>query len=234
MSGREKNAHFRAHYLFWPKIFFGPKQCKPGKTIKIVVSAEIAPNQKWHFFFAKGVFDMGEKAGFTNCVFEKLCFSENTIFIVFSAKHSFSKTKTVCWKNRKFMKNSGLFLNMAKWCFLGLLSEVLMLLWFVFGVFGIVPEVLNMFVVFPVLGFLWGGLFFFILGLEGLGVFVFFVFFVFVFVLFLFLFCLFCFCFVVGLFWCWFLVCFSFCFFFCFFCFFCFFSFFLFFVFWRV
>ena len=56
---------------------------------------------------------MGEKVGFTNRVFEKLCFPENTIFIVFSAKHSFSKTKTVCWKNRKFMKNSGLFLNMA-------------------------------------------------------------------------------------------------------------------------
>ena len=35
VSGREKkNAHFRAHCLFWPKIVFGPKQCKPGKTIK--------------------------------------------------------------------------------------------------------------------------------------------------------------------------------------------------------
>ena len=45
VSGREKKAHFRAHYLFWPKNVFGPKQCKPGKTIKIVVSAEIAPNQ---------------------------------------------------------------------------------------------------------------------------------------------------------------------------------------------
>ena len=45
VSGREKKAHFRAHYLFWPN-FFGPKQRKPGKTIKIVVSAEIAQNQK--------------------------------------------------------------------------------------------------------------------------------------------------------------------------------------------
>ena len=42
----EKNAHFRAHYLFWPKFFFGPKQCKAGKTIKIVVSADIGQNQK--------------------------------------------------------------------------------------------------------------------------------------------------------------------------------------------
>ena len=75
---------------------------------------------------------MGEKGGFTNCGFEKLCFfSENTIFIVFSAKHSFSKAKMVLKKNKKFMKNSGLFLNMAKWCFLGLFFEVLMLLWFV-------------------------------------------------------------------------------------------------------
>ena len=46
VSGREKNAHFRAHYLFWPKFFFGPKQCKPGKTIKIVVSEENAQNEK--------------------------------------------------------------------------------------------------------------------------------------------------------------------------------------------
>ena len=28
------------------KNIFGPKQCKPGKTIKIVVSAEIGQNQK--------------------------------------------------------------------------------------------------------------------------------------------------------------------------------------------
>ena len=47
VSGREKkNAHFRAHYLFWPKTFFGPKQCKAGNTIKIGVSADIAQKQK--------------------------------------------------------------------------------------------------------------------------------------------------------------------------------------------
>ena len=32
---------------------------------------------------------MGEKVGFTNCVFEKLCFTETTIFIVFSANTAF-------------------------------------------------------------------------------------------------------------------------------------------------
>ena len=35
--------------------------------------------------------------------------------------------KSCMLKNRKFMKNSGLFLNMAKWCFLGLFFEVLIL-----------------------------------------------------------------------------------------------------------
>ena len=65
VSGRErKNAHFRAHYLFWPKNVLGPKQCKPGKTIKIVVSAEIGQNQKWHLFFEKGVLWHGWKSGF--------------------------------------------------------------------------------------------------------------------------------------------------------------------------
>ena len=31
-------------------------------------------------FFEKGVFDMGEKVGFTNCVFEKLCASEQKTY----------------------------------------------------------------------------------------------------------------------------------------------------------
>ena len=33
-------------------------------------------------------FGLGEKVVFTNCVFEKLCFPENIICVVFSAKHS--------------------------------------------------------------------------------------------------------------------------------------------------
>ena len=65
VSGREtKNAHFRCNYLFWPKFFFGPKQCKAENTIKIGVSAEIAKKQKWHLFWEKGVFWHGWKSGF--------------------------------------------------------------------------------------------------------------------------------------------------------------------------
>ena len=73
---------------------------------------------------------MVEKVGFTNCVFEKLCFPENTIFIVFSAKHSFQKPKLYVEKNRKFMKNSGLFFvfEHGKMVFLGFVCcKVLML-----------------------------------------------------------------------------------------------------------
>ena len=61
------------HTICFGQNFFGPKQWKPGTTIKIVVSAEIVKNLKWHLFFEKGVFWQGWKLGFTNCVFEKLC-----------------------------------------------------------------------------------------------------------------------------------------------------------------
>ena len=155
---------------------------------------------------------MGEKVGFTNSVFEKLCFfSENTIFIVFSANTAFQKQNCMLKKNRKFMKNSGLFLSMAKWCFWVCFFEVLMLLWFVFGVWHSSRSVKNA-CFSQFFWLLWGGLFLFILGVEGLGVFVFLVF-VFVFVLLLFLFCLLCFVLLLDCFWCWFLFCFCFCFF---------------------
>ena len=54
-----------------------------------------------------------------NSVFEKLCSSENTIFIVFSAEHS-SCNENMYVEKQKFMKIVGcfLFLNMAqKICF---------------------------------------------------------------------------------------------------------------------
>ena len=31
VSGREKKTHFRAHYLFWPKMFFGPNSVNQEK-----------------------------------------------------------------------------------------------------------------------------------------------------------------------------------------------------------
>ena len=52
VSKREKNAHFRAHYLFWPK-FLGTKTVKPGKT-------KIVQNLNNTFSLKKVFFYMGE------------------------------------------------------------------------------------------------------------------------------------------------------------------------------
>ena len=82
---------------------------------------------------------------------------------MFSAKHSSYNKKLYVEKNRQFMKNCGLFLNMAKLVFWVFVFEVLMVLWFVFCVYvsGIVATVLKMF--FPQFwGFLCGDLFLFI------------------------------------------------------------------------
>ena len=138
-------------------------------------------------------------------------------------------------KNRKFMKNCGLFMDMAKrsFCFF----QALMLLWLVFCVSGKVGRVYKN-ACFPSFWGFVGWLILVYLGLEGLGVFVFLAF------VFLFL-CWFCFCFVcfvlvllLDCFWCWFFFCFCFfffCFLFVFFPFFVsFFASFVFFVFWRV
>ena len=51
----EKTRIFVATICFG-QIFFGPKQCKAGNTIKIGVSAEIAKKNKNDTFFLKGVF----------------------------------------------------------------------------------------------------------------------------------------------------------------------------------
>ena len=107
---------------------------------------------------------MVEKVGFTSCVFEKLCFTENTSFIVFSAKHSFSKGKMVCWKkNRNLWKIVGCFWTWQNGvfgvCFFWGFSVIVVCFW---SFSGVASSCLF-------------------LGLEGLGVFVFLVFLVFVF-----------------------------------------------------
>ena len=134
VSGREKNAHFRAHYLFCP-IFLGPKTVKTRKNYK---------NSRFsgHLFFGKKVFwGMGEKVFFTNCVFEKLCFLK-TLFYSVSSKHSNCSKKDVCWKTENLLKIVGCFWTWQKGVFC-LLFQVFMFLWF-FCVFGKVAKVLNM------------------------------------------------------------------------------------------
>ena len=124
-----------------------------------------------------------------SCVFLKtlslLCFQQNT---------AFQKQKLYVEKNRKFMKNSGLFLNMAKWCFGGLFFEVLIFKRSVFGVSAIVSKSVKNACFSQCFGPFWGWfILLYILGMEGLGVFVLLVCVFVFFVLLLLLFCLFVF-----------------------------------------
>ena len=58
---------------------------------------------------------MGEQVVFTNCVFEKLCFPENTIFIVLSANTAVA-VKEMYVKNRKFYEKWWVALEHGKRC----------------------------------------------------------------------------------------------------------------------
>ena len=70
MSGREKKSHFRAHYLFWPKILLDPNRQNHEKLSKLWFQWKLPKTKNDTFFLKKVFFDMGEKVGFTICVFE--------------------------------------------------------------------------------------------------------------------------------------------------------------------
>ena len=118
VSGRQKtNAHFRAHYLFWANNFL-TKTVKTRKSSKINGFSGNCPKPKMTPFLKKVLFfDMGEKVGFTSCVLEKLCSSENTMLIVFSAKHSSCNKKTLCWITDNLWKIVGCFWTWRKGVF---------------------------------------------------------------------------------------------------------------------
>ena len=81
VSGREKKTHFRAHYLFWPKNFLGPKQCKPGKAIKIVGGfSGNCPKPKMTPFLGKRCFLTWVKKWVLLTVFLKSCVLLKTLF----------------------------------------------------------------------------------------------------------------------------------------------------------
>ena len=73
------------------------------------------------FFWEKVFFEMGEQLVLLIVVLKScVCvffFSENAIFIVFFQRTQQLQYKTVCKQKQKLMKNSGLFLNLAKGCF---------------------------------------------------------------------------------------------------------------------
>ena len=69
----------------------------------------------------------GLERGFTICDTSKLCSAENTIAIVFSAKHSFADMKECNLKKTKIYQKKGLFAKMQK--------AVFLVCFFVFGGF---------------------------------------------------------------------------------------------------
>ena len=95
---------------------------------------------------------------------------------VFSKTQFFKNKNCMLKKNRKFMKNSGLFLNMAKWCFLGVCFFEVLILKGLFLVCLVLFQKCSKCLFFPVFWFFLGWLIVVHLGLEGLGVFVFLVF----------------------------------------------------------
>ena len=139
-----RKTHFRAHYLFWPKNVFGPKQCKPGKTIKIVVSAEIAQNQKWHLFWEKGVFLTWVKKWVLLIVFLKSCVCWKHLF-----NRVFRKKKTQLFRNKICMLNKTVLGAFVGWAifYLGLegLGVLVFLCLFFFFCVGFVSVLFALF-----------------------------------------------------------------------------------------
>ena len=142
---------------------------------------------------------MGGKVDFTNCVFEKLCSSENTTFIVFSANTEVVVKKLYVEQTENLWK-MWVDLEHCKRVFLFVVFWGFNVFVVCFGVFGKVVKVSKC-LFHPSLLFFFGGGTFLLdyLGLEGLGVSVFLV------LVFLCWFCfwcvLLCFCFVIGVFW---------------------------------
>ena len=75
VSGREKKRAFSCTLSVLAKFFFWPKTVQTRKNYKNSgFSGKLPKSKNDTFFWKKVFFGMGEKVGFTNCVFEKLCF----------------------------------------------------------------------------------------------------------------------------------------------------------------
>ena len=96
-----KNAHFRAHYLFWPKNVFGPKTVQTRKNYKNSGFSGNCPKPKMTPFFGKRCFLTWVKKWVLLTVFLKSCVLRKHYFYSVFRKHSFSETKYVCWTKQK-------------------------------------------------------------------------------------------------------------------------------------
>ena len=188
VAGREKKPAFSCTLSVLAKCFFWTKTVQRREHYKNRGFSGNCKTAKMTPFVWKRGFWTWLKKWVLLTVFLKSCVSWKHYFYSVFSKTQLFKTKTACWKKRKFMKNSGLLLNMAKWCFFGFVFWGFNIKRCAFGVSGIVSQVLKMLVFFPSFWAFLGWLIVVHLDLEGLGVFVFLVF--------GFLLCCCCFCFV--------------------------------------
>ena len=158
VSGREKKNAFSLQLSVLAK-FFLTKTVQSTKHYKSRGFSGNCKKAKMTPFFGKGCFLTWLKKWVLLTVFLKSCvFPENTNFIVFSAKHSFSKTKTVCWKKTEnSWKIVGCFWTWQNGVFWGFVFWGFNVKRFVFGVSGIVWKVLKMLVFPNFWGVFWGG-----------------------------------------------------------------------------
>ena len=109
------------HTICFGQNFFWPKTVQTRKHYKNSGFSGNCPKPKMTLFFGKRCFLKWVKKWVLLTVFLKSCvfFSENTIFIMFSEKHSSCNTNTVCKQKQKIeMINSGLFWAWQKGVFL--------------------------------------------------------------------------------------------------------------------
>ena len=94
------------HTICFGQIFFRPKQCKTGNTIKIGVSAEIAKKTKMTPSFGKRCFLTWLKKWVLLTVFWKSCVFLNTLFLqCFQQNTAFQKQKLYVEKKQNIYEN---------------------------------------------------------------------------------------------------------------------------------
>ena len=128
VSGREKKRAFPCTLSVLAKMFL-TKTVQSRKHYKNRgFSGKCKKKTKMTPFFGKRCFLTWLKTWVLLTVVLKSCVFLKTQFLeCFQQNTAFQKQKLYVEKNQKIYENSGLFLNMAKWCFLGLFFEVLIL-----------------------------------------------------------------------------------------------------------
>ena len=89
---------------FGQKFSFAQNSQNQEKLTKQWFQRKLPKTTNDIFFLKRVFFGMGEKVVFTNCVFEKLCPPENTMFMVFSAKTAAAVKKMYVGKRKMYEK----------------------------------------------------------------------------------------------------------------------------------